>query len=524
MEEDMKNKPNVIVMFVDDLGYGDVSSFNPEGKIKTDNIDALAGGGMSFTNSHSCAALCTPSRYGLLTGRYSFRSKLKALVLPGDSMPLIEKDRFTMANLFKEAGYATACVGKWHLGLEWQLKSSIAPEDFKNGEESFYSNVQARNGVEPTIRMNGSVKGLDIDYAKPILYGPNQYGFDYFYGMPASLDQAPYVYIENDRVVEEPDYISGVVKFDRRTGNLNEQWQCGPTAKSFKHENVLDDMNEKVLDLIDDYSKQDAPFFIYYPTPAVHSPLLPSKEFAGKSGLNRYADIVLQLDDMVGKISQKLEEKNISDDTIFVFTSDNGCAGVANIPELLAKGHNPSAMYRGYKFSIYEGGHRAPTIVSYPREIRAGSYCDSNICHTDFLATFADLLNISLDEKSAEDSFSNLPLWKENGLCARKATVVTSAAGFFAIIKDQWKLACCEDGGGSREAIQAGFTDQEILQKFELYDLNKTIDECENLYEQYPEVVAQLKMDLSQIVTAGRQTDGVPQENHLPPKWTQINW
>ena len=364
-------KPNVILMLVDDLGYGDISAFNPESKIHTAHIDALAAGGMSFTDSHACSALCTPSRYGLLTGRYNWRSKLKYLVLPGDSMPLIEKGRMTMADLFRQNGYTTAVVGKWHLGLEWQLKAPD-PNDFDEDPET-YQTLKPRTAELPEDpRDHNKVLGLDIDYTRPITWGPNQYGFDYYYGIPSSLDQPPFVYLENDHCLEQPTRVSGEYRLDRYGPSQQQKWERGPIAPGFDHRRVLDDMQEKVLELIDGFAAEGAPFFLYYPTPAVHGPLLPNEKFAGRSGLNAYADVVLQVDDMVRQITEKLKVTGLAEDTIFIFTSDNGCSGVADYPFLLSRGHNPSYHFRGRKCSLYEGGHRVPTIVSWPAHIRPG--------------------------------------------------------------------------------------------------------------------------------------------------------
>lgn len=267
-------KPNVVLMFVDDLGYGDVSCFNPESKIPTPHIDALAKNGMKFTDSHSVSALCTPSRYGLLTGRYPFRSDIKYTVITGDSMPLIEDDRMTLADLFKENGYKTSCVGKWHLGLRWQLNQNFR-EHAALGEQKLYDDVPQRVGDKATVvpLVSTWVESLDIDFTKPILNGPCEHGFDYFYGMAASLDTPPYLYIENNMAMTQPTRLSGCMHVDRATATMQQDWQCGPIAEGFDHVQVLDDMNDKVLELIDNYTENDEKFFIYYPTPAVHGPM-----------------------------------------------------------------------------------------------------------------------------------------------------------------------------------------------------------------------------------------------------------
>lgn len=520
-------KPNVILMFVDDLGIGDISAFNTNGKIHTPNVDALASDGMMFTDSHSCSALCTPSRYGLLTGRYPWRSRLKFLVLPGDSDTLIEKDRMTMAHMFKNAGYNTACVGKWHLGMEWAIKENFSATDFGEPQELYDKFVPRTPDRQPVTNLGAHnlVQGLDIDYSKPIAYGPNQYGFDYFYGLPASLDQPPFVYVENDRVLEEPTAVSGVLKLDRDGGSMQTLWERGPIAPSYDHEKVLDDMNDKVLELIDTYSADDKPFFIYYPTPAVHGPLLPNKKFKGSSGLNLYADVVLQVDDMVRQITDKLKEKGIYEDTIFVFTSDNGCSGVADYPFLLEHGHDPSAGYRAKKGSLYEGGHRVPTIVNWPSSIPGGTKSEALVCHSDFFKTFADIIGVDIPDNAAEDSISNLSLWKAQNNEVREDAVFACAAGYMSIEKDGWKLNFAENGGEMPKYIISAFRGVPTESEFELYKIREDLAETTNVINDHPEIVEQLKEQMSKRLDTGRSDKGEPQENFIPDKpWVQINW
>lgn len=510
-------KPNVILLFVDDLGIGDLSCFNENSKIQTPNIDAIAKKGMKFTDSHACSSVCSPSRYGLLTGRYNFRSKLKYSVLSGDSMPLIEKNRMTLGHLFQKQGYKTACVGKWHLGLEWVLK-----ENSKDGgllcEEYLYDNIIPRNGTEPTLAplIEKAPNGLDVDYTQAISYGVNEFGFDYFFGMAASLDQPPFVYIENNRVTDIPNAVTGELVLDRLGGSMQEKWQSGVIAPSFDHSKVLIDMNDKVLSLIDDYAQEEEPFFIYYPTPAVHGPLLPSENFRGKSGLNLYADVVLELDHMVGQITEKLREKGLEEDTIFIFTSDNGCSGVADLPFLESKGHFSSEKFKGHKFSIYEGGHRVPTIISYPNMIEKDSVCENNVCHTDFFATFAEFFQVETPEASGEDSFSNLALWQGKNTCQRKSSIYSCGSGYLAVLQNQWKLTCCCDGGMSKEIIENTYENKVTQMDFELYNMETDPEEKHNLMSQYPEIADSLVKELDFVVYS--------HENQPSEQWFQRNW
>jgi len=501
------SKPNVIVMLIDDLGYGDVSCLNAESKISTPNIDALAQRGITFCDAHATSALCTPSRYGLLTGRYNWRSKLKSHVLPGGAPPLIEKGRMTLADLFHHSGYFTACVGKWHLGLEWVRK------EFDGNEYGIESIVAEHKG---TPRQGFSLDGLDIDYDKPFTYGPNQYGFDYFYGTAASLDQPPYTYIENDHVMKKPDHITGVFPLDRYGATQVDKWQRGPAASGHDFRNVIPHMNRKVLDLIDEHAEE--PFFIYYPTHAVHGPLLPPEGFEGKSGLNVYADMVLYTDHMVGEITAKLKEKGIWEDTVFLFLSDNGCSGLADYPFLTSRGHNPSYIFRGKKCDIYEGGHRVPTIMSWPKKYMNGVNCHEMVCHCDWFATFAKLLDISVPDNAGEDSFDLGSLLNGGEKPVRETIIHSSADGSFSIRDKDWKLELCSGAGNAFARPES--KDETAYQ---LYCLNTDIAETQNMVNAHPDVVIKLKAALIDIIESGRSTPGVRQENTPVAQWLQYD-
>lgn len=521
-------KPNVILILADDLGYGDVSCLNPESKINTENIDQLADEGMIFTDSHATSAVCTPSRYGVLTGRYNWRSHLKSYVLPGDSEALIEKDRKTIAHMFKENGYNTAVVGKWHLGLDWQLKDKC---DFKtyglDEKEYCIPDIRfGRKGVFDITKGWFEPNGLDIDYTKPITFGPNQLGFDYFFGTAASLDQPPFVYIENDRALAEPNAITGEHNLDRIGASHQQKWEIGPIAPGFIHQNVCRDMQAKVLELIDKYTQQEEPFFLYYPTHMVHGPLIPDKEYRGKSGVGPYGDFVLQLDAYVGQIVNKLKDKDVFEDTVVIFTSDNGASGVADLPGLIEKGHNPSYHFRGHKFDIWEGGHREPTIISYPKIIKAGSVCEQMVCHSDFYRTLSDIIGVQLEDNVAEDSVSNLALWQGNNTPVRKDIIHSSANGGFSIRRGFWKLIFVEDNGVDVKTILSKPSEGKY-KAHQLYDLRNDIEEKNNVIEKYPEVVEKLQAVLEEHIRNGRSTPGEPQvngRNNPEGDWPQIRF
>ncbi len=476
--------PNVVYILADDMGYGDLSCLNPESKLHTRHLDRMAAGGMCFRDAHSSSAVCTPSRYSLLTGRYNWRSELKEGVTWGYSPHLMEEGRMTVASFLKSHGYATSCLGKWHLGWDW-AKTGPAPED--------------------------------VDFSQPITNGPCTFGFDHFFGISASLDMPPYVYVENDRVTALPDRItpaSGGKAF----------WREGPIAPDFRHEDVLPLLTRKAEEEIAANAAAGKPFFLYLPLPAPHTPILPAPEFQGKSGTNAYGDFCLMVDDVVGRIMAAVERAEVADNTIVVFTADNGCSPMADFEELQRCGHNPSHHFRGHKADIYEGGHRIPLLVRWPARVRAGSQCDDTVCLVDLMATLAGIVGARLPDEAGEDSVSNLPLWLEQPGAApvREATVHHSIDGSFSIRQGRWKLELCPGSGGwswPRPGKEC-----EGLPPFQLYDLTADIGERGNVQDRHPEVVRRLTDLLASYVRSGRSTPGEPQPNTGPRQWPQLAW
>ena len=494
--------PNIILILADDLGYGDLSCMDPSSGIHTGHLDQLAAQGMRLTDCHSSSALCTPSRYGLLTGRYNWRSRLKSSVLPGQSFPLLEPGRETLATLLKSRGYRTACVGKWHLGLGWQTKDGYElPATYQ----------------DPNVDQDRCFAG--IDFTAPITDGPNQHGFDYFYGMPASLDQPPFVRIENDRVLTLPDHITGVKGLVRHGPDQPFDVEYGPAEPGFDPAAMVPEMDAKVLSLVEQYAGGEEPFFLYYPTLAVHGPLVPAPEFQGRSGLNAYADFVLQVDDFVGRLMAKLEETGIADNTIVIFTSDNGCSPVANFPQLIAGGHNPSSIYRGWKADIWEGGHRIPFVIRWPGHIPAGTVCAQTACLTDLFATFAQITGAEYGDGAGEDSVSLLPLLEGGDAPVRDTIVHHCADGSFSIRKGPWKLELCRASGGMRPPC----TDL-TLPPYQLYRLDSDVVEQYNLYDEQSEIAQALMDLLADQIRAGRSTPGAPQENVPCDNWPGLDW
>jgi arylsulfatase A len=478
-------KPNIVYILADDMGYGDVSCLNNASKIKTVNLDRMSDEGMVFHDAHSSSAVCTPSRYSILTGRYNWRSALKEGVLFGYDEAMIEENRETMASYLKKHDYNTACIGKWHLGWEWALNSD-APQD--------------------------------INFNAPIKNGPTtRGGFDYFYGIIASLDMPPYVYIENDRVTALPD---------RETEDKGKRfWRKGLTGADFVHEDVLPNFTDRACSYIEKQADSENPFFLYFPLPSPHTPILPTKDFLGKSGTNEYGDFCLMTDDVVGQIMDSLEKSGLTDNTILIFTSDNGCSPTANFEELAACGHNPNYIFRGHKADIYEGGHRIPLLIRWPEQIKPGSESEETVCLADLMATCAAILNEKLPDNAGEDSVSNLPVWlgTQNDEPLREATVHHSFNGSFSIRQGRWKLEFCPDSGGW-SFPRPESDDIKDLPPIQLYDLNADIGERKNVQDKYPEIVKKLTELMTQYVRNGRSTPGYPQNNTGPKYWPQLNW
>ncbi len=481
--------PNIVVILADDLGYGDVRCLNPDGKIPTPNLDKLAASGMTFTDAHSPSGVCSPTRYGLMTGRYAWRSKLKSGVLGGLSPRLIEPSRLTVAQLLKDNGYHTACIGKWHLGMDWQLKP-----DKKVSELS----------IEPREQV------FNVEYNKPIKNGPNAVGFDYYFGISASLDMVPYTFIENDKVTANPTEDRDLAMFAGKPGRTRK----GPAAPGFEAEDVLPTLRDKAVAYIGERAKGKKPFFLYLPLTTPHTPVAPGKEFAGKSKLNAYADFVMATDAVAGDILAALKKHGVEDNTLVIFTSDNGCSPQADFPALLKLGHNPNHVFRGNKADVYEGGHRVPFFVRWPGKVKPDSVSKALAVHTDILATCADVIGVKLPDDAGEDSVSLLPALGVRKGDVREGIVVHSINGSFGVREGKWKLCLCA-GSGGWSAPRPG-KDEAGLPAVQLFDLEKDIGEKSNLQDKNADVVERMTKQLERWVADGRSTPGKPQKNTTP--------
>jgi len=480
------SKPNIIYILADDLGYGDVKCLNPQGKIATPHLNSLAAQGMIFTDAHSSSAVCTPTRYGILTGRYNWRTRLQSGVLGGFSAPLIAEDRLTVAAMLKQQGYATACVGKWHLGMNWPLKDNGNADDQGN--------------------FGGAYKDAwKIDYTKPITRGPNDVGFDYYFGISASLDMPPYMFIEDRKAVKVPTVTKAL-------------WagRSGPAVEDFKLNEVLPAFTAKAVGFIEKQAaaaKEGKPFFLYMPLNSPHTPIAPSDKWKGKSGISEYCDFVMETDDAVGQVIAAVDKAGLTHNTLIIFTSDNGCSPQANFAELAKHNHDPSGEFRGHKADIFEGGHRVPFIVRWPVTIKAGSTSAQTVCLTDFMATAAAILNVKLPDNAGEDSVSLLPAFTGSAdKPLREATVHHSINGSFSIRQGQWKLTLCAGSGGWSDP-KPGSKGENDLPAIQLYDLSSDIGETKNVQADHPQVVAKLRALLESYVEQGRSTPGATQKN-----------
>jgi len=440
--------PNIVFIMTDDMGYGDVTCYNPDSKIPTPNMDRLAKEGLRFTDAHSPSAVCTPTRYGVLTGRYCWRSRLKRGVFGGFNRPLIENDRLTVASFLKRHGYSTACIGKWHLGMDWTLKEGVEPDEQDQ---------------------------KTVDYTKPIISGPNELGFDYFFGTAGcTTDDPPLCFIENNRTVGIPNQ---VLPFD-----FAEEGRKLLMVPGWRHEDADIEFTKKTIEFIEKHvrEKPDKPFFIYLPLSVPHIPCLPPDFVKGKSQAGPRGDQVVLADWCLGQIVKALDHLNISDNTLVIFTSDNG-------PREGVNGHKSAGDWRGLKGSIWEGGHRVPFIAEWPGKIKPRTTCDEVITFTDLMATCAAIVGTKLPKNTAEDSYNILPalLGEKLRQPIREATVHHSGGGVFAIRQGQWKLIPGSRGSGADRRPRSGAAGQ-------LYNLANDPYEKNNLWEKHPEIVERL--------------------------------
>jgi arylsulfatase A-like enzyme len=478
--------PNIVYILADDFGYGDASCYNPNSKIATPNIDSLAARGMQFTDAHTPSAVCTPTRYGILTGRYCWRTRLKYRVLDGLDPPLIESSRLTVPSLLKRNGYHTICIGKWHLGMEWTDMSGNAVP------------------AVPVDRKTPPRDGRNVDYSVPMKGGPTAVGFDRFFGISASLNMSPFCYLVDDRPVIRPTIESPAMKSEFISVDQ------GIRSHDFSIAGVMPTLNGQAIRHIDEHvaSGSDKPFFLYFPLTAPHLPVIPNVEFLGSSDAGMYGDFVREVDATVGAITETIQRHGISENTLVIFTSDNGGLYHWWTPQeaddikhykvgvrgqyVKDFGHQGNAHLRGTKADIWEGGHRVPFITTWPRRIAAGSTSDALVELTDLLATSAAIIGEELTTRESADSRNILPimLGQATEKPIRDFAVHHSLWGRFAIRRGPWKMIPARGSGG--------FTRPRDIQPAagepvgQLYNLEDDPSETTNLWGQHPELVREL--------------------------------
>jgi arylsulfatase A len=456
---DHHRRPNIVLILADDLGYGDPRVYNPDSKIPTPRIDRLAAEGRRYTDAHTPSSVCTPTRYGLLTGRYPWRSRLKSGVLDGYSPALIEPGRTTIASLLAAEGYRTACIGKWHLGL---------------------------GATEPA------------DFAQAFKPGVGAAGFAESFVLPASLDMPPYVFVENDRATSLPSAAVAASKMRRHGGGGF--WREGAIAPGFEFDATLPTITERAVSFIE---RQDAkaPFFLYLPLTAPHTPWMPTAEFRGRSAAGYYGDFVAQVDASLGRVLDALEATKLANDTLVIFSSDNGAHWT---PEDVAQWeHRASGPWRGQKADIWEGGHRVPFIVRWPGVVAPDSQSQQLVCLTDCLATLAEIVQRPLQTDEAEDSlsFATDLTGSESGTPARDSIVHQSVDGTLAIRQGTWKLAS--------KLGSHGFSQPKNVEvkpdgpRGQLYDLGSDPSESQNLWGEQPQRVKELETLLNRFLAQG---------------------
>lgn len=479
--------PNVLIILADDLGYGDVQCYNPErGRIPTPYMDRLAAEGMRFTDAHSSSSVCSPSRYTLLTGRYHWRSSLQVGIVGVFGNALIAPERLTIAGLARQHGYRTTAIGKWHLGWDWGIDPA---------ERSYFDRTKL--GFNSPALSAEQQRAWRTVFERPIANGPTTRGFDRYFGVDVP-NWPPYCYIENDRCTGLPSEWLPQALMGKHLAGMP-----GPAVKGWDLEAVLPALAERACSEIESLAKGDSPFLMYLSLSSPHHPMAVPQAWLGKSGLNLYADFVMQTDAVVGQVMDTLAKAGVVDNTLVLFTSDNG-KDRDLMAELEQKGHFPSGPLRGRKHQAWEGGHRMPFLVRWPAMVKPGTTCPQLVHQADMMATLAEVLGVRLPDHAGEDSFSLLPLLRGGREPIRQYAVSCAGSGVPTIRSGPWKLI-----------LEADKPEEGPVQ---LYDLENDLGETRNLALQHPERVTELKALLEKLISDGRSTPGALQANDVEVK------
>ncbi|MDB4755934.1 arylsulfatase [Mariniblastus sp.] len=476
------DQPNVLLILADDMGVDSVSALNEKMGLKTPAIDRLVLDGMSFSDAHSTSAVCTPTRYSVLTGRYNWRSRLKRGIVHQWERPLIKNQRITLADMFNKKDYRTACIGKWHLGWLWPKKGGGTTEKLQ-----------------------------EIDFTKTIRGGPNDHGFDYYFGDDVP-NWPPYAWRENDQLIGQ---LSSHMKAGALTGVA-----AGPSVPNWNFNAVLSEYSKRADAYIRQQAEEKQPFFLYVPLPSPHTPIAPHEKFQGKSGVGPYGDFLLQTDDVVATLMKALEDSGQKNNTLVIFTCDNGTSPQAKFQQLDAAGVHLNEHWRGWKADAFEGGHRVPFVVQWPGKIQAGSHSTETITLADIMATCADVIGYQLPHDAGEDSVSLLPTWQgvPRSKPLHELVIHHSVSGHFAVRKGKWKLLFCHGSGGWSPPREAAAIKQK-LPALQLYDLQQDPGETKNLHADYPDVVKNLRDELRRVIERGRSTPGPAVANDGGQLW-----
>ncbi len=473
-----QQNPNIVLILADDLGYGDVHCYNSGSTIPTPAMDRLAKEGIMFTDAHTPSAVCTPTRYGLLCGRYAWRTRLQSGVLSGYSPTLIEAGRQTLASVLQDKGYQTAVVGKWHLGLDWPWVRAVP------------DGVKGLNYVPPA--------GY-IDYAKPVKQGANEVGFAYSYVIPGSLDMGPYVYMEDGKATQIPNQ-----EFEGK--GFPAYVRKGEIAGNFSHVDALDHLVNKAQNFIETHAKTRQPFFLYFPLTAPHKPVLPHPRFEGKSGLGPHGDFIMQTDWTVGEILKTLDKAGITKETLVIFTSDNGSymfemepgqkdhTEDATVQGYRPEHHRANGNWRGTKADIYEGGHRVPFLIRWPEQWKGNQSVDETICLTDVMATVSEIVGVEIDTTQSEDTYSFYPVLQNGKSILRPPVVHHSVNGTFGLREGNYKLIFSNGSGGRQKPAGEVFGNP-----YQLYNLGNDPQETRNLVSTDQQVAGSIEKELEVI-------------------------
>lgn len=481
-----KTQPNILILYADDLGYGDLGCQNLDSKIPTPHLDKFAKEGMIFTDGHSSSGICTPSRYAMLTGRHHWRKFHGIVSSFGGSV--FSPDRLTIPEMLRTKGYETAVIGKWHLGWDWASvrKPDAKPDKDKRGRKVW--------GPE------------DFDWSRSIPDGPLAHGFDYYFG-DTVINFPPYCWIVNDRVPRAPDVMMDTEKWKPiKEGN----WECrpGPMISDWDPYQNIPETTKRAVDYINVQRETEKPFFLYFAFPSPHAPIIPNDQFDGRSEAGAYGDFVVETDDACGRILKALEESGQADNTIVIFTADNGPERYAYARDKKF-GHWSSKPFRGLKRDVYEGGHHVPFLIRWPGVTKAGSKCEALVSQIDLMATFAAVLGITLPDGQAEDSFNLLPLLQGKRKSVRASHIHNTYKGKWAIRNENWILVDSKNGYTSKVDPSWEKRHQypeDDAQKVELYDLASDPRQRNNLAAEKPQLVKKLKSLMSEI-RKGRYPD-----------------